>query len=59
MTVNTTSLIVFGVALLGAVGWVANIIKLIGSSFDPMTGIVIARVIGVFLAPLGAVLGFM
>lgn len=59
MTVNTASLIVFGVALLAVGGWVANIIKLIGSSFDPMTGIVIARVIGVFLAPLGAVLGFM
>lgn len=44
------------VAFLG--GWIANIVKLIGSDFDPITGMVIARIIGVFLAPLGSVLGF-
>lgn len=44
--------------LLGVGGWVANVVKLIGSNFDPITGLVIARCIGVVLAPLGSVLGF-
>lgn len=45
--------------LLGVGGWIANIVKLVGSNFEPLTGMVIARIIGVFLAPLGSVLGFM
>lgn len=51
----------FGIAigLLGIGGWIANIVKLVGSNFDPITGMVIARAIGIFVAPLGAVLGFL
>lgn len=37
-------------------GWVLNIIKLI--SIGSLTGFAIARGIGIFVAPLGAVLGF-
>ena len=44
--------------LVGGGGWVANIVKLVGSNFDPLTGMVVARAIGIFVAPLGAVLGF-
>ncbi len=40
-------------------GWIANIVKLIGSNFDPLTGMVVARVIGIFMYPLGVVLGFL
>lgn len=43
----------------GFTGWVMNIIKLFGESFDPLTGWAIGRVVGVFVAPLGAVLGWM
>lgn len=49
---------VFAIAVVGFGGWIANIVKLIGSDFDPITGLVIARCIGVVVAPLGAVLGF-
>lgn len=45
--------------LFGIGGWVANIIKLTGMSFDPLTGMVVARVIGIFFAPLGAILGYL
>ena len=45
--------------LVGGGGWIANIVKLVGSNFDPLTGMVVARAIGIFVAPLGAVLGFM
>lgn len=46
--------------LIGVVvyGWVMNIVTLAGSSFDPLTGIVVLRVIGVFIPLLGSVLGF-
>lgn len=49
-----------GLALViaGVVGWVMNIITLIGSSADPITGMFVARIIGVFIPPLGAVLGY-
>lgn len=39
-------------------GWIANIVKIFGSSFDPLTAIVVLRCIGIIVAPLGAVLGF-
>jgi hypothetical protein len=43
---------------IGIWGWVWNIIKIVGSDFGVITGLLVMRVIGVFLAPLGAVLGF-
>lgn len=49
-------LAVVGILVIG--GWIANVVKLVGSNFDPITGIVVVRAIGVFLAPLGSVLGF-
>ena len=48
------------VFILAAVaGWILNIAKLIESGIEPMTGMVIVRAIGIFVAPLGSVLGFM
>lgn len=38
-------------------GWVANITSIIAFTM-PITGMIIARVIGVFLSPLGAILGY-
>jgi len=40
-------------------GWVANIVKLFHSTFDPITGAIMLRVIGVFLTPLGVVMGYL
>ena len=39
-------------------GWVMNIMTIAGSSFDSITGMLVLRVVGVFMAPLGAVLGW-
>jgi prepilin-type N-terminal cleavage/methylation domain-containing protein len=44
--------------MLGIGGWIANIVKLAGSSFDPLTGMVVLRSTGIFVAPLGSILGF-
>lgn len=46
------------IVLIACVGWVLNIVSIFNSSFDSLTGILVLRVIGVFLAPIGAVLGF-
>jgi prepilin-type N-terminal cleavage/methylation domain-containing protein len=45
------------VASLG--GWIANIVKLVGMDFSHIGGMLIVRVIGIFMAPLGAVMGFL
>lgn len=48
--------IVIGIWLLCVGGWIANIVKLAGA--DYFGGMVIVRVIGIFVAPLGSFLGF-
>ena len=40
-------------------GWVHNIYLLWHSSFTPLTGQVVIRAVGVFLAPLGIVMGYL
>jgi hypothetical protein len=45
-------------ALFGSIGWIWNIVKIVQSGFEIITGMFIARCIGVFVAPLGAVLGY-
>ena len=52
-------LLVFIIWIAGAIGWVWNIIKIVQSYQDVVNGLFIGRVIGVFLAPLGAVLGYL
>lgn len=47
------------VAVLGVIGWVMNIIATVAIANDPITGMFILRVIGIFLAPLGAILGWL
>ena len=55
------SVVLFMIPLIvgGFWGWVWNIVKIVGSDFGQITGLLVMRVIGVFLAPLGAVLGFL
>jgi hypothetical protein len=43
--------------LIGFGGWIANFIKLIHASNDPVTVLIGLRVVGIFVAPLGAILG--
>lgn len=40
-------------------GWVANIITLYHSSFDTITGQLVLRVVGIFVAPLGSIMGYL
>lgn len=39
-------------------GYIVNITKLVGGNHAYITGLLVGRIIGIFVAPLGAVLGF-
>jgi hypothetical protein len=39
-------------------GWIANIYKLATMAFEPVTTILIIRAIGIAVAPVGAVMGY-
>jgi len=54
-------IVIFVIALwLAAIGgWIANIVKIFGSAADPITAWFLIRCVGVVLAPLGAVLGYL
>lgn len=52
-------IIFFVVILVGIAGYIANIVKLIGLSMttDPNIVMAILRAVGIFVAPLGIILG--
>ena len=56
------SLLVIAVWAASIYGWVANLVKLVPLVMvdGPLmvTGMLVGRILGVFVAPLGAVLGF-
>jgi hypothetical protein len=54
-----TELLIVILFLAGVWGWVWNIIKIVDAVNDPITLMLVFRAIGVFAAPLGAVLGFL
>ena len=53
----SVGLIALVVASIG--GWIANVVKIVASIGDPLSAFFIARCVGVFFPPLGAVLGFL
>ena len=57
MKFNVLEKIFLFIALTCIASWIANLVKLIGMSFDPLTGMAVARAIGVFVPPVGVILG--
>ena len=53
---NVIGIIVIALFLSGVYGWIMNIVHLVNDPF--IGGLPIVRAIGIFIAPLGAVLGF-
>ena len=45
-------------AILLTIGWVMNIVTLFHHANDPVTVMTILRAVGIFVAPLGGVLGY-
>lgn len=55
----TSFVTIFLIGVLAVYGWIANIVKIIASLGDPtITPMFIARIVGAFAAPIGAVIGF-
>lgn len=56
MSDSFTSLFVFLILFGGIVGWIANLVAIAQS--DYINGMVLVRIAGIFIAPLGAILGW-
>ena len=54
----TVAIVAAIVGIGGATGWVLNIVKLCGSSSQPVEPLVVLRCVGVLVVPLGCVLGY-
>ncbi len=54
-----TELVIAILWLVGTVGWILNIVWIVKDVSHPLTTMFILRCVGIFVAPLGAVLGFM
>ena len=53
------SFLVYVIALVfGFIGWIINLVKVI-ASISTMTNMEILRIVGLFAAPLGGILGWM
>jgi hypothetical protein len=55
--------VIFGLGIIGlwvaaVIGWIMNIFTLYHMSFANMTGELIVRIIGIFVAPIGAIMGY-
>jgi hypothetical protein len=46
----------FVVVIIG--GWILNLVEIVNYDFAAITGMIILRIAGIFIAPLGAVLGW-
>lgn len=46
------------IILAGGWGWIWNIIKLAGMGLDPLTGLLILRAVGIFVFPVGMIVGY-
>lgn len=40
------------------VGWILNICQIVATFSMPLTGLLLVKIVGIFLAPLGSVLGY-
>jgi hypothetical protein len=47
-----------GIILGLGIGWFINVAKLLSMEALPLTGLFIVRIIGIFVAPLGGVIGY-
>ena len=53
-----TMLMWIAVMIALAVGWVMNVVTIAHVMAEPITGMFVLRVVGIFVVPLGGVLGY-
>lgn len=51
-------LVWLGLICAGVVGWAMNIIAIVHAVSGPLTTLLIVRIVGIFVFPLGAILGY-
>jgi hypothetical protein len=51
-------LMIIALWVIGFIGWVLNIFAILRVMNDPLTTLLVLRIVGIFAAPLGAILGF-
>ena len=52
------AVVMIAVALAALYGYIANVISWLGMLDGPLSAMFIARIVGLLLAPLGAILGY-
>jgi len=52
------ALVLVAIVFAGIAGWVMNIFDIVAAVSDPITAMFILRCVGIFVAPLGAILGY-
>ena len=52
-----SEILLVAIILFGGIGWIWNVVKIAQSDFV-LTGMFVLRLIGVFVAPLGAIIGY-
>jgi hypothetical protein len=53
-----SAIVVIGIWVAFLAGWVMNILTITHTTAVPVTGLFILRCVGIFVAPIGAVLGY-
>ena len=52
------ALVLVAIVFAGIAGWVMNIFDIVAAVSDPITAMFILSCVGIFVAPLGAILGY-
>ena len=52
-------LFMISVVIAAGFGWVMNVVEIFNIANGPITGMFVFRIIGIFVAPLGAILGYL
>jgi hypothetical protein len=47
------------IVILSIYGWVSNIVEVFGADFSIVTGKLVLRVVGILIAPVGVVMGYL
>jgi len=56
--VEVLQVFIIMLVIAGIPGWIWNIVKVVSAISDPITGLFILRVAGIFVPPLGAIVGY-
>lgn len=59
ITAGSVLVVWLSLFIAGCIGWGLNIYKIIGMSLDPLTALAVLRFIGIFIPPLGGILGYL